>query len=144
MLFRMRGSAFLAALAIPLAACSVLLDWSEYTGGSPDASVVDAVNQNDSEAAAVLDAAPADPPDREASSPDDVAAPAIDAGTVDAGTVDAGTGESEAATACVPAQCPNSSESITVEFQPCCLPDGGGCGVEMLFPAGSPCTPMPM
>jgi hypothetical protein len=130
----MRGSAFLAALAIPLVACSVLLDWSGYTGGSPDASVVGVVNEDDGAAAAVQDGAPADPPDRGAASPEDVAAPAVDVGT----------GESQAATVCVPAQCPASAESITVEFQPCCLPDGGGCGVEATFPVGSPCTPMPM
>jgi hypothetical protein len=132
MVVGMRGSVFLAVLALPVAGCSVLLDWSEYSGGPSDAASVDVANVADSSSPNdVTDAAVAmdvttmtDPHDVQAS--EDVGA-------------EAEAGQPEAAgPTCNIATCPTQSCDITVYFRACCLPDGG-CGCQSTIPEPGTC-----
>jgi hypothetical protein len=131
MIVRMRGSVFLALLALPVAGCSVLLDWSDYSGGSSDAGSVDMSNVVDSSSQNVKDAAVAmdvttmtDPHD--APSPEDVGAEA-----------EAGPPEASGPT-CDITSCPTQTCDITVYFRACCLPDGG-CGCQSTIPEPGTC-----
>jgi hypothetical protein len=124
MIVRMRGSAFLAAFGLPLAGCSVLLDWSDYSGGSSDASNVDMSKVADGPSQTIMDAAIAvdvtattTTDAHDAQSPEDVVA-----------AVETGQPEAAGPTCDLPA-CPTQVCTITVYFRACCLPDGG-CGCE--------------
>jgi hypothetical protein len=129
MLVKMRGSTFLAVLAFPLAGCSVLLDWNDYSGGTPDAANVDMPDLADSTAS---DAAE---PVTDASVVVDVASPA-DVHEAQASALDTGAEEESpeaAGPTCDVNSCPTASCNITVYFHACCLPDGG-CGCQSTIP----------
>ena len=120
----MRGSWLLAVLGLAVTGCSVLLDWSDYTGGDASASSATVVEA----AAPVKDAA------SEVASMTTI----VDAGAPDVGVADDGaTSEAQdGASTCNLAACP-TAVNITVEYYACCLPDGG-CGLQTRFPPG-PC-----
>jgi hypothetical protein len=132
MLFRMRGSVFLAILALPLGGCSMLLDWSDYTGGlAVDAST----GVPDSSVAPVSDASVA--PD--VSSTVD----ARDVGQPDNEDVAVMTPPpADASSSCDLPACPTNTCNITVYYHSCCLPDGG-CGCYTVFPTAGPCMATP-
>jgi len=132
MLLRMRGSVFLAVLGVSLAGCSVLLDWSDYTGGvTTGGAIVDAPD-------GVVDSATE--PVHDASRTDVDAAPTVvdAAPTIDA--QDSGPPDDEDAATCDLSACPTNTCNITVYFRACCLPDGG-CGCQS--PPPGVCMPVP-
>jgi hypothetical protein len=130
MLFRMRGSVLLAVLGVSLAGCSVLLDWSDYTGGvSTGGATVDAPDGvADSATVSVRDAS---------RTVVDAARTVLDAApTIDA--QDSGPSDDEDAATCNLSACPTNTCDITVYFHACCMPDGG-CGCQSTIPTPGAC-----
>jgi len=136
MLFRMRGSVFLAILGLALGGCSLLLDWSDYTGGAGVGSTVDAsVGMADSAVMPVSDASVA--PDGSSTVDARDAAPSDDEDAMVMTPPPA-----DASSSCDLPACPTNSCNITVYYHSCCLPDGG-CGCYTVFPTAGPCMPTP-
>jgi len=131
----MRGSLLLAVLGLPLAACSVLLDWSDYTGGVPDSDggfngVSDSGDGSFGEPDATDGAAMSDLHDASSDA----------AAVVEAAVVEAASADAQVESTCVKSECPTSYADITVAFQACCLSDGG-CGILFEFQANATCMP---
>src|ERR1700678_1033461 len=114
----MRGSVLLAAVALPLGGCSVLLDWADYTGGLPDAAAVELSDGGGAEMDAfVTEAGPMD-----AGPPADVFSTMgpHDAQSLQPETgaeLESGSVEAEAST-CDLSLCPTAC-NITVEYHVC-------------------------
>ena len=116
---------------LSLASCSILLDWSDYTGGTVDGA----------ESSIASDAALADTDSTSDGTEADEGTPKRDGGSADRGAQDAGVGPSdvgEGAPPCDLSLCANCD--ITLEYQACCLPDGG-CGCHMQIPLTA-CMPL--
>jgi hypothetical protein len=120
----MRRSLLLVLGLAPSVGCSVLLDWDDYTGGL-DAGVDVVAPIEDAgtpSPEASTDATTVELHDAEASTPVEAAPPE----------------ETSTAPTCDIASCPTQVCRITVEFQPCCLPEGG-CGCQATIPSVGPC-----
>jgi hypothetical protein len=131
MIERMRGSLLLAVLGLPLAACSVLLDWNDYTGGVPDSDGgVNGVSDSGDGSLGEPDAT-----DAAMSEPHDASDAAA---VVEAAVVEAASPDAQVESTCVMSKCPTSYADITVAFQACCLSDGG-CGILFEFQQNATC-----